>query len=89
MVPPEFVRVTACVWLAPTVTLPKLMVEGLSVICPPAPNAFDGMERIAKEKTNKRNLHEISLQQGELFTTRPHVPRESYAEGDKKPQPLV
>ena len=85
---PELFKVTACVWLAPTEMLPKLRVEGLSVICPLAPNAFEVRERIKEKKTNKRNLHEISLQQGELFTAQPHVPRESYAEGDKKPQPL-
>ena len=67
--------------------LPKLRVEGLSVICPLPPNAVEVRERIAEKKTNKRNPREISLQLGELFTTQPHVPRESYAEGDKKPQP--
>jgi hypothetical protein len=43
-------------------------------------------ERIAEKKTNKRNPNRISPQQGELFTRQPHVPRKSYAEGDKKPQ---
>ena len=26
--PPEFVRVSACVWLLPTGTLPRFMLEG-------------------------------------------------------------
>jgi hypothetical protein len=42
---------------------------------------------MAEKKTNKRNLNKISPHPGELFTAQPHVPRESYAEGDKKPQP--
>ena|SRR5438552_2256526 len=84
--PPEFVSVTGVVWLVPTETLPKLMVEGLSAICPLPPNALEVRERIAERKTNQRNPHGISLHLGELFTVQPHVPRESYAEGDKKPQ---
>jgi hypothetical protein len=84
--PPEFVSVTAFVILAPTEMLPKLTVEGLSVICPLPPNAFEVRERIAEKKNNKRNPQEISLHLGELFTAQPHVPRQSYAEGDKKPQ---
>jgi hypothetical protein len=84
--PPEFVSVTGFVWLVPTEMLPKLTVEGLSVICPLPPNALEVRERIAERKTNKRNPHGISLHLGELFTAQPHVPRESYAEGDKKPQ---
>ena len=66
--PPVFVRVTDFVWLAPTETLPKLMVEGLNVICPLPPNAFEVRERIAEKKTNKRNPKKISLHLGELFT---------------------
>lgn len=68
-IPPEFVRVTVCVWLVPTATLPKVTVEGLSVICPLPANALEARKRIAEKTTNKRNPHGISLQQGEeLFT---------------------
>jgi len=69
LVPPEFVSVTACVWLVPTATPPKLMFEGLSVICPLAANAVDARKRIAGKKANKRNPHGIPLQQGEELLT--------------------
>lgn len=68
-VPPEFVSVTACVWLVPTATPPKLTFVGLSVICPLPANALEARRRIAEKKADKRNPHGIPLQQGEeLFT---------------------
>jgi hypothetical protein len=67
---PEFVSVTARVWLVPTEMLPKLTLDGFSVICALA-NAFEVRQRIAEKKTNTRNPQEISLQQGELFTAQP------------------
>ena len=48
--PPEFVRVTDCTWLVPTGMLPKLIVEGFSASCPLAPNAFEVIERTARER---------------------------------------
>jgi hypothetical protein len=74
--PPEFVRTTGCVWLMPTEMLPKLRVEGFSVICPLAADALEVRERIAEKRTNQRNPHEISLHlELKRFTARPHVPR--------------
>lgn len=88
LVPPEFVSVTVCIWLAPTAMLPKFTAEGLGVIWPLPANALEARKRMAEKRDSKRNPDRISLQQGEeLFTVQPHVPRESCAEGDKKPQP--
>jgi hypothetical protein len=72
--PPEFASVTDCVWLLPTETLPKLMVEGFTVSCPVAPDACEVSARIVEKRKNKRNPREISLHlEPKLFTARPLV----------------
>jgi len=74
--PPEFARVTDCVWLLPRETLPKLMFEGFTVSWLAAPDACEVSTRIATKKKNKRSPHEISLHfDPKVFTARPLVPR--------------
>lgn len=71
---PEFVRVSDCVWLLPTETLPKLMLEGFTVSWLAAPDEVNA--RIAPKKKNKRSPHEILLHlEPKVFTARPLVPR--------------
>jgi len=48
--PPGFVRVTACVWLVPTVTALKLIVDGFTVSCPPPANAIEERMKITASK---------------------------------------
>jgi hypothetical protein len=67
--PPEFARMTDCVWLPPTGTVPKLRFEGFTVSCPEAPNAGDVNTRIAEAKRNKRNPREISFHLEPKFST--------------------
>src|SRR5258708_28069633 len=75
--PPEFVRVTDCVWLLPTETLPKLTFEGFTVSCRVAPDACKVSARIVAKKKNKRSPHETPLHlEPKFFTARPLVPLE-------------
>lgn len=72
---PEFVRVSDCVWLLPTETLPKLMLEGFTVSCPEPADAGEVKARTTEKKKNKRNPHEISLHLDiRLFTVQPLMP---------------
>jgi hypothetical protein len=73
--PPEFFRVTACFWLVPTETPPKLIVEGFTVSCPLAAEAGEVSANIAEKRKNERNPHEIPLHfVHKVFTARPLKP---------------
>jgi hypothetical protein len=72
---PTFVKVTDCVWLLPTCTLPKLTTEGLDVSWPEPANAEEVRARIAEKMKNTRNLDEIPLDLGTCFTIVPLMPR--------------
>lgn len=75
--PPGFARVTDCVWLLPTGTLPKLMVEGLTVSVPVELAAAKVDARIiVKQKKSLRNPQRIPFRlEPKFFTAGPLVPR--------------
>jgi hypothetical protein len=96
---PGLVMVTACVWVAPTDTLPKLMEAGFTVSCPLEPDpdleasagdvsaTTSEKQKNEKQKKNERNLREIPLQSGpKFFTARPHNAEQKLrGRGIKKP----
>ena len=77
---PGLVRLTACVWVDRTGTVPKLIEEGVSVRCSPelAPDlAADAGEVSATIREKKKRKDEQSPEipdrfEPKLFTTRPH-----------------
>lgn len=72
MEPPEFVRVTACVWLVPTVTPTKLTFEGLTASVPLPANAVELKVKIAANERSETNLNGILVHFGpRFFTARP------------------
>ena len=77
---PELVRVTACVWLVPTGTALKLIVEGLNVSCPLA-SAFEERAKIAKKPQRQINPNGMLFFEPRFLTTRPQTPCQSCAAG--------
>jgi hypothetical protein len=74
--PPEFAKVTDCIWLLPTGTGPKLMLEGFAVSVPEEPVACEVSAKMLEKKKSAQNPHRILLRlEPKFFTARPLVPR--------------
>jgi len=80
--PPELVKVTDWLWLLPTETVPKLIVEGLTTSCP-VPAAACKL-KVSMRKSKMQNPRWIALcPEPEYFTERPFC-RASARLGDLK-----
>lgn len=79
--PPGFVTVTACVWLVPTLTALKLIVEGFNMSCPPPANAVEDREKIARNKQRQTNSNGMLFFEPRFLTARPQTPCQSCAAG--------
>src|SRR4029077_1749141 len=77
---PEFVRLTACVWLVPIGMPLKLMVEGFNVSCPLA-NAAEDRTKITKDRQRQINPDGMLFFEPRFLTTRPQTPCQSCAAG--------
>lgn len=72
--PPEFVRVTAWVWLVPTGTPLKVTIEGFAESCPLAANKVEERATTANSEGKIPNRTLLHFK-GENFTARPLAPR--------------
>lgn len=79
--PPEFAKATDCVWLMPTATLPKLMLEGLTTSCPVPATACELNARSSEKRKSEQNPLCTQL---EYLTIRPLKPHYYRAAGDLK-----
>jgi len=67
--PPEFDNVTDCVLLLPTRTLPKLMLEGLTVSCPVPATACEPKARKVEKRKSRQNPRWILLRPEPEYST--------------------
>jgi hypothetical protein len=74
--PPEFAKTMDCVWLVPTGTFPKLILEGLTVSCGGVPRAAIFAVKTMRKERSKQRGKRIPLRfKLKSFTTRPLGPR--------------
>jgi hypothetical protein len=67
--PPEFDNVTDCVLLLPTGTLPKLMLEGVTVSCPVPATACEPKAKKVEKRKSRQNPCWIPLRPGPEYST--------------------